>query len=130
MFVDASALSAILLDEEDAERLAHRLESAPTKLTSPLAIYETVLAVSRVHVSSVPEAEERVRAFLQRAVISVEPVSDAATSLALQAHAAFGKGRGHPAQLNLCDCFAYAMAKQHGMALLYKGDDFSRTDLA
>ena len=44
--------------------------------------------------------------------------------------ARFGKGSGHPAQLNLGDCFAYAMAKQHGVPLLYKGDDFSQTDLA
>ncbi len=130
MFVDASALSAILLEEDDGEVLARRLESARTTLTSPLAVYETVLAISRVHARSMMEAESRVRAFLRRAGVSVQPVGDEAASLALQAHAKFGKGRGHPARLNLCDCFAYAMAKQHGVPLLYKGDDFSQTDLA
>ena len=51
-------------------------------------------------------------------------------TLALGAFDRFGKGSGHPARLNLGDCFAYAMAKQHGVPLLYKGDDFSQTDLA
>lgn len=49
--------------------------------------------------------------------------------LALAAFERFGKGSGHPAQLNLGDCFAYAIAKRHGIKLLYKGNDFSQTDL-
>ncbi|TGT30555.1 type II toxin-antitoxin system VapC family toxin, partial [Mesorhizobium sp. M4B.F.Ca.ET.169.01.1.1] len=50
--------------------------------------------------------------------------------LAIQAFADYGKGRGHPAQLNLADCLSYASAKSRGMSLLYKGNDFSHTDLA
>jgi ribonuclease VapC len=49
---------------------------------------------------------------------------------ALEAFERFGKGRNHPAQLNLADCFAYAMAKTHGVPLLFKGDDFDKTDIA
>ena len=130
MFVDASALAAILLEEDDAEGLSRRLEAAVDCYTSPLAVYEAALAISRVHARKVIEAESRVRGFLRLAGISILPVDDETASLAIEAHARFGKGRGHPARLNLCDCFAYAMAKQHGVPLLYKGDDFSQTDLA
>jgi ribonuclease VapC len=129
MFVDASALVAILLEENDAQQLSARMEAAARRITSPIAIYEAVLAVTRVHERLIEDAESRVEAFVHRAGITVEPIENATTSLALEAHARFGKGR-HPARLNLGDCFAYAMAKQHGVPLLYKGDDFSQTDLA
>ena len=129
MFVDASALCAILFEEEDARDLISRIEAAERRFTSPIAIYETVLAVTRMHDRSPADAESKVRAFLRRAGISVEAIGDGATTPALDAHARFGKGR-HPARLNLGDCFAYAMAKQHGVPILYKGDDFAQTDLA
>jgi ribonuclease VapC len=129
MFVDASALSAILLGEKEAESLTRRLERAETRYTSPLAVFEAALAISRVHARGAG-AEMRVRAFLRRAEVSILSIRDETVSLALEAHARFGKGHGHPARLNLCDCFAYAMARQHGMPLLYKGDDFAQTDLA
>ena len=129
MFVDASVLVAILLEADDAKELSARIERSERRLTSPLSIYEAALAVCRVHSKSVPEAESRVRALVRLAGIPIEPVVDETASLALEAHAKFGKGR-HPARLNMGDCFAYAMAKHHGVPLLYKGDDFSQTDLA
>jgi ribonuclease VapC len=129
MFVDASVLVAILLDEDDAKEFSVRVEESERKLTSPVSIYEAALAVSRVHSKSVLDAEARVRTLLRLAEIPIEPVVDQTASLALEAHAKFGKGR-HPARLNMGDCFAYAMAKQHGVPLLYKGADFSQTDLA
>ena len=129
MFVDASAIVAILLEEDGAELLSQRLEAASRRLTSPLAIYEAVLAVTRVRARGVKEAESRVAAFLESAGIAIEPVGEGTARSAIDAHDRFGKGR-HLARLNLCDCFAYAMAKQHSVPLLYKGDDFSRTDLA
>ncbi len=127
MFVDASALCAVLLEEEDAERFSRHLEAAT--VTSALAVYETALAIIRVRAAHVAESEEQVRELLRRADVAILPVESETVSLALQAHAKFGKGR-HPAKLNLCDCFAYAMAKQLGVPLLYKGDDFALTDLA
>jgi ribonuclease VapC len=129
MFVDASALCAILLEENQAWELSSRLEAAEIRLTSPIAIYETILAIARVRGGVVSDSESRVRAFLQDARISIETVEDETASIALAAHAKYGKGR-HPARLNMADCFAYAMAKQHGVALLYQGDDFAKTDLA
>jgi ribonuclease VapC len=129
MFIDASALCAILLEEERARELSSRVDAAEIRVTSPIAVYEAALAIARVHGGAVADAESRVRVFLQRARISIDPVEDETASLALAAHAKYGKGR-HPARLNMADCFAYAMAKQHGVALLYQGDDFAKTDLA
>lgn len=76
------------------------------------------------------EAQQEILTLLERAGISMMPIDHTTADLAIEAHARFGKGSGHPARLNLGDCFAYAMAKQHGVRLLYKGDDFSQTDLA
>jgi ribonuclease VapC len=70
-----------------------------------------------------------VRSFLREARVEIMPIDDDIGAAALRAFDRFGKGRD-PAQLNLGDCFAYAMAKRHGVPLLYKGDDFALTDLA
>jgi len=76
------------------------------------------------------EAEAAVEDFLKRAAIDIVPIEEADGKLAARAFRDYGKGRGHPAQLNLADCLSYACAKNRGMSLLYKGDDFARTDLA
>ena len=130
MFVDASAIVAILLDETDGRELAMRLEAADAAFTSPIAIYEATLAVSREHKVKIPLAESRVRRLASDAGVVVSPIGDEVASLALVAQAKFGKRSGHPARLNMGDCFAYAMARQHNVPLLYKGDDFALTDLA
>lgn len=130
MFVDASAMVAILALEPGHEALALRLDSEDRRVTSPLAVFESVLALARDQRVGLENARSIAEQFLQRLkveVLSIEPVS---AGLALDAHARFGKGTGHPARLNFGDCFAYAMAKQHGVPLLYKGDDFAQTDLA
>jgi len=67
--------------------------------------------------------------FLSSARIKVEPVDLTAAHLALEAFSRYGKGNQHPAQLNLGDCFAYAQAKVSGAALLFKGEDFAKTDI-
>ena len=130
MFIDASALAAILLEEEDGAALSGLLEGASVRLTSAVAVYETVMAVNRVQGGGIARALSMVRAFLERARVAVIAIEDEAATGALDAQSRFGKGTGHPARLNMGDCFAYAMAKQHRMPLLYKGDDFAHTDLA
>jgi ribonuclease VapC len=129
MFVDASAVVAIMTLEPGHESLAADLELASRSITSPLAIYEAALAIARLHRRDVGDAKAKVVSFLQRAEIAVVPIDGDAASLALDAQARYGKG-SHPARLNMGDCFAYAVAKQHGVPLLYKGNDFSQTDLA
>jgi len=79
--------------------------------------------------ASVDQASRDVGQFIAIAGVAVVPVTDRETETALDAFWRYGKGRGHPAQLNLGDCFAYAMAKNHRKRLLFTGDDFDRTDI-
>ena len=67
--------------------------------------------------------------FLRAAGVAVQSIQPETAHVALEAFARYGKGRGHPARLNLGDCFAYAQAKVGGASLLYKGEDFSKTDI-
>jgi len=128
MFVDASALTAILTSEEDGPDLLARLQSGDRRITSPLAVWETAIAVARILGLEVAEAQQAVEEFLQLAAIEVIAVPAEARHAAIAAYARFGKSR-HPAALNFGDCFAYACARQQRMPLLYKGDDFSLTDI-
>ena len=131
MFVDASALAAILLNEPDGPALAQALGDAPAnRITSPIAVFEAALAVNKTEAQGIERAAAVVLRLLQRAGVAIRPVDETCGALAVSAHARFGKGSGHPARLNIGDCFAYAMARQHRMPLLYKGDDFALTDLA
>ena len=130
MFVDASALIAMLLRELEADALAKRLENADVRLTSAIAVFETVLALMRVRRLSRSISEQQVRATLATAEIEVMAVTDEIGRAALDAFERYGKGRGHPAQLNLGDCFAYGAARVLALELLYKGNDFAQTDLA
>jgi ribonuclease VapC len=128
MFVDASALTAILTDEADARTLLSRLQNARTRLTSSLAIWETAIAVARILGLSAMEAHEAVEAFLSMAEIQVMPVASETGRLAVDVYDRYGKSR-HPAGLNFGACFAYACARQARLPLLYKGDDFPHTDI-
>lgn len=129
MFVDASALVAILAQEPGFVELGGRLHAAPAKSTSGLAVFEAVMAVARLKGLTIAAAEAYVRDFLQVARIEVVPITDAEAREALAAFARFGKGQGHPAQLNMGDCFAYACARTRQAELLFVGNDFSRTDI-
>ena len=128
MFVDASALCAILLDEPEARDFVARIEAADEVWTSAIAIYETTLAVSRVNCGQVADAARRVMTLLQTLTVAIGTIGDAEADAALDAYARFGKGR-HPARLNMGDCFAYACARTHGVPLLFKGEDFTLTDV-
>ncbi len=129
MFVDASAIVAILTREREAGALADALETARSPITSPIAIFEAALGICRKRHVSVEEAAEDVREFLGIAAIRAVSITDKEAETALAAFSRYGKGRGHPAQLNLGDCFAYAMAKNYRTTLLFKGEDFAKTDI-
>lgn len=128
MFVDASALTAILLGEPEADALATKIEEARTRITSPIAVWETALALARALQVPPAEASRDVHAYLAMASIQLIAVPTETADLAADAHARFGKGR-HKARLNMGDCFAYACARHFGLPLLYKGDDFALTDI-
>jgi ribonuclease VapC len=129
MFVDSSAIVAVLTAEEDADRLADRIEAADAPVTSAIAIFEAALGICRKRYATVEEARDDVRAFLEAAGIEVVSIAGAEAEAALLAFSRYGKGRGHPAQLNMGDCFAYAVARTRDLPLLYKGNDFSQTDI-
>lgn len=130
MFVDTSVVVAILSAEDDATYWSERIESAEAPVTSALVILEAAMRLSTKLNVWPPDAEMTIAAFLREAEIDVVPIDGGDAKLAVEAFANYGKGRGHPAQLNLADCLSYACAKNRGISLLYKGDDFSRTDMA
>lgn len=129
MFVDASAIVAILTREPDGDALANAIEGAASPITSPVAVFEATLGVCRKRHASVAEAQEDVLDFLEIASVGTVPITSEEATSALDAFSRYGKGQGHPAQLNLGDCFAYAAAKTHQATLLFKGEDFGHTDI-
>lgn len=130
MFVDASALVAILTGEPERDALLGKLEQATFRATSAIALYETSHALARKVSMERVRALEKVEAFIRDADIELLAITGTAGAIAVRALARYGKGSGHPAGLNMGDCFSYAMAREAGVPLLYKGDDFARTDLA
>jgi ribonuclease VapC len=128
MFVDASALTSILAHESDAPELLARLQKARVRITSPLTVGETVLAIARILDLEVRHAHQAVDDFLALTEIQVTAVPPEARNHAIDAYDRYGKSR-HPASLNFGDCFAYACARIAGVPLLYKGDDFPQTDI-
>ena len=129
MFVDASALCAVLLSEPDGAALDTIIALSPRKQTSAVAVFETVLAVARSMGGDVSMARRDVGDYLAVSDIELVSIGEDEMTRALDAFDRFGKGR-HPARLNMGDCFAYACAKTRGVPLLFKGDDFSQTDVA
>ncbi|WP_275044680.1 type II toxin-antitoxin system VapC family toxin [Sphingomonas endophytica] len=126
--MDASAIVAMIAREPEAVPFAERLGHSDAKHTSPIAIWEAVRAVVRVRGVDLIEARDLVATFLRDAGVEVMPIGATHGELALDAYAAFGKGR-HAAALNMGDCFAYARAKASRASILFKGNDFARTDL-
>ena len=82
-----------------------------------------------VDASRHPTSSRNFDDFISRHKIAIEPVTEIQARIAREAYRDFGKGSGHPAQLNFGDCFAYALAKDLGEPLLFKGDDFRHTDV-
>nr|WP_217430253.1 type II toxin-antitoxin system VapC family toxin [Sphingomonas bacterium] len=129
LFIDASALVAMLTLEHDFEKLGNRLDGAERRLTSAIAVWEATIALSVGRGIMMDIARQDVAAFIVGRGIEIVGIAEHEGALALEAHRRFGKGR-HRARLNMGDCFAYACAKANGARLLYKGDDFAQTDLA
>jgi len=129
IFVDASALIAIIAGEPEADALADTLEEDRIRFCSALSVWETVAGLCHSHMFSVPSARAQVERFLETADFHFVPIGETEAEIALDAYAQFGKGR-HPAALNMGDCYAYACAKSNKAKLLFKGEDFKKTDVA
>jgi ribonuclease VapC len=127
VIVDTSAILAILRDEPDAASFAATIEQAAVRRMSAANVLEAAIVVD---LSRDPVASRRFDELLKVAAIVVEPVNEEQVRIGRAAYRDFGKGSGHPAQLNFGDCFAYALAKSSGEPLLFKGNDFLHTDVA
>lgn len=130
LFLDASAIVAMLTREPDALELADELDRYSTLLWSPIVQWEVAAALMRFSEGSPISAREDVRSFGEQYRLKAVPIGEHESELAFDAFRRYGKRSGHPAQLNMGDCFAYACAKAHAARLLYKGNDFAQTDLA
>ena len=126
MIVDTAAFIAILRDEPEAPFCAMAIELAAQRRVSAANFLETAIVIDG---SRDPVASRRFDDLVREAQLIVEPVTEAQARIAREAYRDFGKGSGHPAQLNFGDCFAYALAKATGEALLFKGNDFTHTDI-
>ncbi len=124
--IDSSALIAIFLDEPERPLFIDVIGSHPERAMSVANLLETRLVLlSRVGDQGIVLFER----FVLEAHIVLRPVDAMTVDIAFQAFRRYGKGRGHPAQLNFGDCFAYALAKQERAPLLFKGRDFIHTDI-
>jgi len=124
--IDTSAIVAIAQEAEDEQPLRDAIAGSRCVIGAP-----SLLEVKMV-LTSVAD-EDSVERLLQRIGVGrhIEPVdfTPAMTDAAARAFRAFGKGQGHPAQLNFGDCMSYAVAKVRDVPLLYKGSDFAQTDI-
>jgi ribonuclease VapC len=126
VIVDTSAIIAILRSETAAQQCARTIASATVRRISAVNFVEAAVVIDA---SRDPIATRRFDEFMREADIGVEAVTEAQARIAREAYRDFGKGSGHPAQLNFGDCFAYALARDAGEPLLFIGDDFRRTDI-
>lgn len=126
MIVDTSAIIAILRRESDSDHLMELLARARKPKISAGTLIEAAIVIDAV---GDPVLSGRFDDLLVAAEIQIEPVTEAQAALARRAYASFGKGSGHRARLNFGDCFAYALARERREPLLFKGDDFSFTDI-
>ncbi len=125
MVIDTSVLIAILAGEPEATRFAHALSIAPQLLLSTATLVEaTIVTRYRFRDDGVRDLDS----LLARLRPEIIPVTVQQAELARQAHRRFGKGQ-HPAGLNFGDCFAYALAQDRDEPHLFKGNDFTLTDI-
>ena len=126
MIVDTSALIAILRNEQDAMSYAKAIADASIRRISAANYVETAAVIDG---SREPVASRRFDDLLREARFVIEPVTESQARIAREAYRDFGRGSGHPAGLNLGDCFAYALARAFNEPLLFKGGDFIHTDV-
>ena len=126
MIVDSSALIAILTDEPDALTLSQILDLPAIVRVSAASYLETSIVLDK---HRDPVLSAKLDGLIESVKIVIEPVTPEQARAARQAYRDYGKGSGHPANLNFGDCFSYALARDKREPILFKGDDFIHTDL-
>lgn len=126
MIVDTSAIVAVVLDDADSEPLAEiLLDATVSKMSAATAVEVNAVLTRRLR----PQDQRRVERLLDEWQIELVPFDAEQAAVASRAYRDFGRGSGHPAALNLGDCYSYALADVTGEPLLYVGDDFVHTDV-
>jgi ribonuclease VapC len=130
IFVDTSAIVAILVAEPDAASLATKLDADRERISAGHVVLEAAMRLSSQLGLSPTVADQLVARLLREAEIKVIPITEDIAHSSVEAFERYGKGRGAPGNLNLGDCLSYACAKALGARLLFKGHDLSQTDIA
>ena len=126
MVIDTSAIVAAIANEPDGDVYRTAIKTAPVRVMSAVCLLETrIVLFSRLGSSAITTFDE----LIARAGIVVEPVDESLASAAFDAFRKYGKGQSNPAQLNIVDCVVYALARARNLPLLFKGRDFSHTDI-
>ena len=127
MILDSSAVIAAITDEPDGARFREAIHGATPLAISAITVLETRIVLRSRYGEDLVTAFDRM---LQRAGIAIIVFDAELAEVAFDAFRRYGKGQGHPAQLNIIDCAAYALAKVRDEPLLFKGADFAQTDIA
>lgn len=128
IFVDTSAIVAVLTSEPEAAAFADSIEAADGAISAGHVVLEAAMRLSTVLGITPTVADRLVTRLLREARITIVPITEEIGHLAVTAFERYGKGR-HEARLNFGDCLSYACTTAHDAALLFKGDDFSATDV-
>ena len=123
--LDTSALAAFLFREPDGNHYLEAMRRSAGMMLSALTLFEARTVLKARNPAAVQELDQLMNVL----GIGVSPFDEQQAETAFSAHGRFGKGQGHPAQLNLCDCAAYALARTLNAPLLFKGKDFVHTDI-
>jgi len=129
MYLDSSALIAILVHEGERDRMLLRISQSTRCVTSILTMFETIIALA-ARTGDRQNAPRQVRQLLTGLGVETVPLDERCEEPLIEAFKRYHRGSGHAAKLNLADCVSYAAAKRFGLPLLYKGNDFTHTDLA
>jgi ribonuclease VapC len=129
IFVDTSAVVAILAGDAEAGSLAAKLEVEQQRISAGHVILEASMRLASLLGLAPTVADGLVAGLIREADISIVPITEEVAHLSVTAFERYGKGRGVVANLNFGDCLSYACAKTHSARLLVKGHDFSQTDI-
>lgn len=130
IFIDTSAVIAILSEEPDASELTAKIQGERDRICGPHVILEASMRLSTLSGLAPTAADTEVTRALHSASVTVVPITEEVAHAAVAAFERYGKGRKNRAGLNFGDCLSYACAKVHGARLLFKGSDFVHTDIA
>ncbi len=130
IFVDSSAVVALLAADPDAAALAAKLETERERISGGHVILEASMRLASLLGLAPAAADALVTRLLREAEISIVPITEDIAHAAVAAFERYGRGRGSVGNLNFGECLSYACAKTHSARLLFKGHDFALTDIA